>query len=48
MLFEADLAATEQLTQAAKKSATKIAKLKNFIFSLNLLMWLKKSLSPKQ
>ena len=47
LLFEADLAATEQLTQAAKKSATKIAKLKNFIFSLNLLMWLIKSLSPK-
>ena len=42
MLFEADLAAAEQLTQAAKKSPTKIAKLKNFILTLNLLMWLLK------
>ena len=47
LLFEADLAATEQLTQAAKKSPTKIAKLKNFILRLNLLMWLRKGLSPK-
>lgn len=42
MLFE-DLAATEQLTQAAKKSPTKTAKLKNFILRLNLLMWLLKA-----
>ena len=42
LLFEADLAATEQLTQAAKKSPTIIAKLKNFILKLNLLMWLLK------
>ena len=42
LLFEADLSATEQLTQAAKKSPTKIAKLKNFILTLNLLMWLLK------
>ena len=42
LLFEADLAATEQLTQAAKKSPPKIAKLKNFILRLNLLMWLLK------
>ena len=40
MLFE-DLAASEQLTQAANKSPTKTAKLKNFILRLNLLMWLK-------
>ena len=46
LLFE-DLAATEQLTQAAKKSPTKIAKLKNFILTLNLLMWLIKGRSPK-
>ena len=46
LLFE-DLAATEQLTQAAKKSPTKIAKLKNFILRLNLLMWLLKGLSSK-
>ena len=46
LLFE-DLAATEQLTQAAKKGPTKIAKLKNFILTLNLLMWLIKGRSPK-
>ena len=46
-LLFVDLAATEQLTQAAKKSPTKIAKLKNFILRLNLLMWLLKGLSSK-